>query len=96
MDTDLSIELLKKYHSLGDHRIEVKMKNGNLLHGVLAGFYRSDDMDHTASISHLHLIPEDDHSVTGEDAFGLANGSVIHYKEIKQIKFSDHSIMLFK
>jgi hypothetical protein len=95
MTTDRSMQLLHKYYSLQDREIEVYLKNGDLLKGILSDFSRSDDTDHTSQITHLHLVSKDDHSIAGEDPFGFPEGMIVYQKDIVQIKFSDQSIMKF-
>ncbi len=89
MKTDYSRIFYNKYFGLANRNIEVRMKNGKIIQGIIIGFYRSCDDDAIPCITRWHIVDEKDKMCFGTDSLGCMTGQIIKQKEIASVKFFD-------
>lgn len=97
MKTDFSRLLYDKYFSITNRNIEVKMKNGVIIQGIIVGFIKGDEYSCDPYITKWHIVDTSDERSRGIDIFGFPSGTYIKHNDIVQVKFcQDNSIMIFK
>lgn len=85
MKKDLSYIFYQRYFSGSDRRIQMVLKSGRRITGVIIAFVRGDQYSHDPYITRWHITAEKDKMSLGRDAFGFLIGEVIHHKEIARI-----------
>jgi hypothetical protein len=88
MKWDYSKELYDKYMSLDNHSIEIKLRNGNCMQGIISGYFRDDD----CAILQWHI------TISGANNTATMNdlkSTIIQTKDILTVKFlADDSIIV--
>ena len=93
---DSSTKMLEKYFSLTNCDVEVLLKNGRMIKGVIIGFYSNDEELEEPAVHHWHIIDQNDKIAFGFDPFGLIKGEIVKHSEIASIYFhEDNSRMDF-
>jgi len=96
MEKDFSWVLHDKYFKLTNKNIEVILRNGRMVRGVIVGFFLSGDEGSDQSITKWHIVDEMDAINHGVDGLGKKKGEVIRQRDISEIHFQeDDSIMKF-
>lgn len=97
MKQDTSKILHDKYFKLANKNIEVILKNGNVIKGVIIGFVKGDIHKKESYIIKWHIADEKYMLTIGLDAFGFPIGNIIRQADIQKIFFyQDNSILEFK
>ena len=100
MNRDLSWELHDRYFNLSDRKIELVLKSGRVLRGMIIGYFTDGIDNGNARISKWHFLEEkardNDLYFNGIDVLGNMRGEVIRQKEIREVRFlEDGSILVF-
>lgn len=96
MKTDFSRILYDRYFNLTNRNIEVKLKNGNIIRGIIVGFFKGYEDNNEPYIMQWHIADEKNKILFGIDAFGNMDGTIINSKDITEVKFlEDNSIIRF-
>jgi hypothetical protein len=94
---DHSLWLFEQYFKLHDRRVEVHLKNGLFLQGIIIGYFRGNEDRRYAYISSWHLVKESDAFSLGIDLFGNQLGTVFKHTDILDILFlENNSHIIFK
>ena len=73
-----------------NHTVEIKLQNGRMLKGMVAGYFRENIEDENAEIIKWHVVDEQDYLSMGIDAFGFLIGEMIDVKDIIMITFKEN------
>lgn len=85
-----------KYFSLTDRNIEVILKNGRIMKGVIIGFFTSGEECSEPSIKRWHILEQKHESGSLPDGLGVVCGEIIDHKAIAEVHFpEDNSKMVF-
>ncbi|HRY32580.1 MAG TPA: hypothetical protein P5531_06405 [Bacteroidales bacterium] len=93
---DRSRELLNKYISLVDKRIEVVLLKGEVIRGMITAFISSETGGGGTGILKWRIAEVEEASLLGTDPFGFDIGRTIDHKAIAEVRFmEDQTIMKF-
>lgn len=96
MKTDYSRLFYTKYFHLENRTIEVKLKNGGCITGIIVGFVLGDEICNGPYITQWHIVDEKDKMTLGINSFGMLLGERIRTENIVEVKFfQDQTIMKF-
>jgi hypothetical protein len=87
MEKDFSRILYEKYFSLTNRNIEIALKNGKVVRGMIIGFYRNGEYSNKPYILKWHIVNENDKMSLGVDSFGFMIGEIIKTTDIAQVRF---------
>lgn len=91
MKTDDSKQLYDKYYNLKDRRIEIVLKNGRYLRGVICGFFKGDAESDEPYIIKWHIVAETEHKRFGHNFMGCITGEIIRQRDILEIVFNENN-----
>jgi len=96
MKTNSSWLLHDKYFRLTNKNIEVLLRNGRSIRGVIVGYFLNGIDQNEPSIWKWHIVQENDSRGWGIDGMGNMRGEIIKQRSIAEIRFQeDNSIMKF-
>lgn len=96
MKRNTSRILYDKYFKLANRNIEILLKNGKRIHGIIIGYFPSDPDDEGSPIHHWHIIDNDSQSFLNSSDPEFQQGSLIRHCDITSITFEeDNSILSF-
>jgi hypothetical protein len=89
MKRDTSRILYDRYLQFPNRNIEIRLKNGSIIHGKIAGYFSSDTDNGESPIHHWRIT--DPESKTGLDFTGLGRerGKLIRHGDIASVTFED-------
>lgn len=97
METDFSRILYDRYAGLSNKRIELVLKNGRRVQGLIAGFFKGDEESEEPYIIRWHIAEEKEKRSPGDYNLGYTEGEMIAQKEIAEVRFfEDNSVLQFK
>lgn len=86
--------LFEKYFSHSDRRIELALKNGQLLRGMIAGFFFSDNDPAKRSIHLWRFVEENESGNQGYHGVMFVKGTMIRHKDIIRVTFLEDNSTL--
>jgi hypothetical protein len=96
LKTDTSRILYDKYYRHSNRNVEIVLKDGRRIHGVIAGFFSADAENVRSPIHHWHIINGMDQSCLTGCILGFEQGEVIRHRDIATVIFDeDHSTISF-
>jgi hypothetical protein len=95
MEKDFSGILYEKYFSLTDRNIEIELKNGKVVQGMIIGFYRNGEYNSKPCIFKWHIVNADDEMSLGVDGLGFLAGEIIKTRDIAHVRFIEDDSSLF-
>ena len=96
MEKDCSRLFYDKYFNLKVRNIEVILKDGKIIKGTIAGFFRGDRAFHEPYVTKWHIVDENDEMAISAGTFVFMKGQAIEQDKIKQVKFcADGTVMNF-
>ena len=95
MKTDTSRILYDRYFQLANRNIEIRLKNGTKVHGIIVGYFSSDADNAESPIHHWHVV--DVKGLSRWDFCGLRfeQGALIKHRDIAAITFEEDNSTLF-
>ena len=94
MKKDSSMMLLNKYFTLSDRRIELRLKNGQVRHGIIAGFFYGQECVNRRSVHMWRFVPDEEAGYPGYAGIEFKKGILVRHREILRITFyADNSTM---
>lgn len=87
IETEFSEQFYEKYFSLNKRKVEITLRNGQIVKGVICGLFRDDE----ERITRWHIVEAQGGLVLGLDAFGFIKGEIIRIEEIQHLGLSDDS-----
>ncbi|MCW5907631.1 MAG: hypothetical protein KIS94_07220 [Chitinophagales bacterium] len=95
METDFSRILYDRYLTLDNRNIEITLKSGEKVKGVIAGFFRNEECEQPY-ITRWRVVTGSKQFTWNFDAFGTLQGTIVNNADIAQVKFlQDNSVMDF-
>lgn len=91
METDASKEFYLSYFQLTNRNIEMKLKSGKQIAGVIISFIKGDQYSNEPFITAWHIVPSNDSITLGINAFGIMIGEIINHDEIHAIKLLENN-----
>lgn len=96
MESDHSRELFERYFALDKRLVNITLRNGSQVRGIIIAFSKGDEYLEEPFITHWHLVDEKDKMSLGTNMLGLQIGQLIAQEDIVTIQFyQDNSIMNF-
>jgi hypothetical protein len=96
MKKNTSRILHDKYFKLANRNIEILLKNGRRIHGIIVGYFPSDPDDEESPIHHWHIIDGNSQSFLNFSDPGFQQGALIRHCDIASITFEeDNSTLSF-
>lgn len=97
MKPDVSKIFYEKYFSKRNRPIEVTLKNGEKITGIIISFFHGDASYGEGYIRKWHIVNIEDKHSLGINVFDTPIGKMILQSSIKQVKFlDDNSEMNFE
>ena len=95
MKKDASRVLYDKYFNLRNRNIEIVLKNGGRIRGIIVGYYTDDLENEESAIQKWHVVVANQSSCLDFSGFGGNNGTLIRHRDIASITFEeDQSTMV--
>ncbi len=96
MKTNHSQELLEKIVSLTDKKIDMVLRSGEVISGMITGFIGNETGGGEGRILKWRIAGEDEGALLGTDPFGFTIGRTIDHKAIAEVRFrQDQTVMKF-
>lgn len=82
---DFSKVLFEKYIRLKNRNMELVLKNGRHIKGVIVGYFKGDEENKEPYIRRWHIVDEDDSATMGFDPFGKLIGELVDHADIAEV-----------
>ena len=89
MKTDYSKQIYDTYYSLTDRVIELILKDGRCIRGIICGFFKGDPESGESYITKWHIVGSEKKDRFRSNFLGCITGEIIKQEDIQEIHFND-------
>jgi len=95
MKKDTSRILHDRYFSLTNRTIQIVLRNGKKIRGIIIGFVNRDADDMQSPVRLWHIVEEKDRIFAVTAVRGLDHGTMIRHRDILSVTFEEDNSIIF-